>query len=129
MISRTNRFHGHASLQYLYKRGTTVRGGQAISLRFCPNERRTTYRLAVVVSRKVSKSAVVRNRIRRRLYENVRILSTNFTTTNDLALLVYDEKVATLPPHQLTKEVANLFTRAKIIPNTPKSHGIVDGEK
>ncbi len=124
MISRSNRFHGHGSLQYMYKRGKAVRG-PAISLRYCPNERRQSYRLAVVVSRKVSKSAVVRNRIRRRLYENVRILSISFTGVYDCALLVYDEKVADMPADKLTTEVKELFKKAHIISGHPKTHAIV----
>lgn len=125
MISRSNRFHGHGSLQYMYKRGKAVRG-PAISLRYCRNERRQSYRLAVVVSRKVSKSAVVRNRIRRRLYENVRILSASFTGAYDCALLVYDEKVADMPADKLTAELTALFKKANITSAHPKSHGIVE---
>lgn len=109
----------------MYKRGKAVRGPM-ISLRYCPNEKRITYRLAVVVSRKVSKSAVVRNRIRRRLYECVRILSSSFTDAYDLALLVYDEKVAELPPEKLAAEVVSLLKKAGVTPKTPKTHGIVE---
>lgn len=125
MISRNNRFHGHGSLQYLYKRGSTVRSGQ-LALRYCPNPRRSSFRLAVVVSKKVSKHAVVRNRIRRRLYAEVRHISGQLDGTYDLAVLVYDEKVAALPPSQLGAEVGVLFKKAKIITPTPKTHAIVE---
>jgi ribonuclease P protein component len=66
MIGRANRFHGYNSLRYVYKHGKTVRGPH-MSLRFCPDAKRQDYRLAVVVSKKISKSAVARNRIRRRI--------------------------------------------------------------
>lgn len=39
---------------------------------FYTKTKRSDYRMAVVVSKKVAKSAVTRNRIRRRLYESVR---------------------------------------------------------
>lgn len=124
MISRTNRFHGHGSLKYLYARGKTVRAA-SVSLRYCPNTRRQTYRLAVVVSRKVSKSAVVRNRIRRRLYEVIRNLSGDFTGVYDLTLLVYDEKVAELPHAQLVALVAGLLKKAGITTGKPHNRAIV----
>ncbi len=113
MISRTHRFHGHASLKYLYAKGQTVRGA-GLSLRFVPNTTREAYRAAVVVSKKVSKSAVTRNRIRRRLYENVRILSSGFNGVYDMALLVYDERYADMPPEKLAAEVLSLCKKAKI---------------
>ncbi|TAH36632.1 ribonuclease P protein component [Candidatus Saccharibacteria bacterium] len=114
MIARTNRFHGHGSLKYLYAKGKTVRGA-GLSLRFVPNTKRELYRAAVVVSKKVSKSAVTRNRIRRRLYENVRILSTDFKGVYDLAILVYDERYADMPAEKLTAEVKDLCKKAKIL--------------
>ncbi len=114
MIARTNRFHGHGSLKYLYAKGHTVRGA-GLSLRFVPNTKREVYRAAVVVSKKVSKSAVTRNRIRRRLYENVRILSTSLNGVYDLAILVYDERYADMPAEKLAAEVKGLCKKAKIL--------------
>lgn len=112
MIGRTNRFHGRASIKRLYTRGKSVRAGH-LALKYSPNGR-PGYRLAVVVSRKVSKSAVVRNRIRRRLYENVRILSSEFTTSYDLVLLAYDASLAELPPAELTTQVKRIIKKAGI---------------
>lgn len=128
MIHRMNRFHGHGSLQYVYKRGQTVRGA-SLSLRYCLNERRQTYRAAVVVSRKVSKSAVVRNRIRRRLYEDIRALSPGFKATYDLVLVVYDEKIADLAAERLAAEVTTLCKKAQVVAPEAKRHAIVNGEK
>lgn len=112
MIGRTNRFHGRASIKRLYTRGKSVRFGH-LALKYAPNGR-TSYRLAVVVSRKVSKSAVVRNRIRRRLYENVRILSSEFHEPYDLALLVYDASLAELPSAELATQVKRIIKKAGI---------------
>src|SRR5581483_1803988 len=104
MISRHNRFHGRASIQKLYKNSQMVRSG-SLSLRYAPNKRRSQYRLAVVVSRKVSKSAVVRNRIRRRIYESVRILSNSFVIPHDLLIMVYDCDIAEIPADVLREEL------------------------
>ena len=128
MISRKNRFHGRASIQRLYKNGKLVRCA-SMSLRYAPNPRRDQYRLAIVVSRKVSKSAVVRNRIRRRLYENVRILSASLPTPQDLMIVVFDEGIAERPVSELSEEVARLFKKAKLTTSGTSVHAIVEPKK
>ena len=124
MIGRENRFHGRASIQRLYKAGKSTRSG-SLALRYASSGR-TSYRLAVVVSRKVSKSAVVRNRIRRRLYENVRILSGSFAAPYDLAIIVYDASVADMAAGKVTTEVENLLKKAKLTSAKPAPRDIVD---
>jgi ribonuclease P protein component len=87
------------------------------------------YRLAVVVSRKISKSAVVRNRIRRRIYESVRILSTKLNAPYDLALIVYDEKLAAMPYAQLEQELIKLFQKAGLTTAKPLGRAIVESKE
>lgn len=128
MISRSNRFHGRGSIQRLYKTAKSARTG-SLALRYAPNERRQSYRMAVVVSRKISKSAVVRNRIRRRLYEQVRILSGNFTAPYDVVIVVYDPAIADMNVAKLTTEVRDLFKKAKLIHARPAPHDIVEPKK
>ncbi len=114
MISKKNRFHGHGSLRYVYQHGKTVRG-PLCSLKYVANKRRDTYRLAVVVSKKVSKSAVVRNRIRRRLYEAVRLQAPKFNAPYDIVITVFHESLATLPADEVTKMVYTQLKQAGII--------------
>jgi ribonuclease P protein component len=85
-------------------------------MRYCPS-RRGDYRLAVVVSRKVHKSAVVRNRIRRRVYETMRELKKEDQANwpFDMVLTAYSETLADMPAKELTTAVENLLTKAKII--------------
>ena len=113
MISVTHRFHGHGSLQYLHSKAAVVRG-QGMSLKYIANTKRSSYRAAVIVSKKVHKSAVVRNRIRRRLYEIIRH-TLEPTTSYDLAIMVYEESIATIPADQLEQRVATLLTKAKLM--------------
>ncbi|HUB94229.1 MAG TPA: ribonuclease P protein component [Verrucomicrobiae bacterium] len=120
MINRTHRFHGRASVQRLYKNGKMVRSG-SFSLRFTLNPRRDSYRLAIVVSRKVSKSAVVRNRIRRRVYEHVRVMFGSTPIPYDLLITVFDEDVAILQAPELAYEVNKLLKKSKL--TTPISNG------
>lgn len=125
MIGRTHRFHGRAGIVRLQRTGQTIRAG-ALNLRYAPNPRVSGFRLVVIVSRKVSKSAVVRNRIRRRLYERVRILSSSFTVPYDLALTAYDERVADMPAAELDAEVAKMLAKAKLTSVPPPPHAIVE---
>jgi len=111
MISKKHRFHGLNALNYAYKQGRPVRGS-ALALKVALNPRRRDYRVAVVVSKKVSKSAVVRNRIRRRVYETVRTQPVVIEKPLDLIFTVYTEDVATMPADQLVKVVAERDAQA-----------------
>ena len=111
MLTRTHRFHGYNALNFAHKQGQVARG-PAISLKYVLNQRRHTYRVAVVVSKKTSKSAVTRNRIRRRVYEAVRTQAAAIHKPYDLVFMVYDEKVATMDAAQLQKNVSELLRRA-----------------
>ena len=114
MIHKTHRFQGHNNLSYVYQKGQTTRGPQC-SLRYIVNRRRTTYRIAVVVSRKVHKSAVVRNRIRRRIYEVIRSYEPDIKQAFDLVFLVYNDQFATMPADQLGRVVATELGKAGVI--------------
>jgi ribonuclease P protein component len=113
MISVAHRFHGYGSLRGVYQGGQNVRGS-LLSLRFRIRNPDKPYRVAVVVSRKVSKSAVVRNRIRRRIYEIVRQSEEIIAPGTDLVITVFDEKLATIEPDKLqtaTQELLNKVTK------------------
>lgn len=118
MISKEYRFHGYGSLKYVYQHGKTVRGPLS-ALKYTRNNRRDKFRLAVVVSKKVSKSAVVRNRIRRRVYEVFRHHSKHITEPYDMVFTVFHEQVATMPSEELNKLVHAQLKQAGIL--TPKS--------
>lgn len=111
MIAQTHRFHGYGSLHSVYQRGQSVRG-QLISLRFSQRGAGRPYRVAVVVSRKVSKSAVRRNRIRRRIYEAVRQQGTTIAPGTDLVFTVFGEQLAELPAAKLQATVNELLQKA-----------------
>jgi len=113
MITRHNRFHGRASIQRLYKSGRAVRTTQ-LGLRYAPS-RRDTYRLAVVVSKKTAKSAVVRNRIRRRIYEYIRLRAGAFAGSHDLIITVYDAALAKADHRDVTTEVEKVLHKAGLV--------------
>jgi ribonuclease P protein component len=111
MLSRLYRFHGHGSLNFAYRKGSTVRG-PLFALRYISNTRLSQYRAAVVVSRKVHKSAVVRNRIRRRLYALIREELPSTTPPHDLVFTVFSDKVAELPAAELRQALVSLLEKA-----------------
>lgn len=109
MFARANRFHGYNALRVLYKNGQTVRGPQ-ITLKYSSRPGRPS-RVAVVVSRKVSKSAVVRNRIRRRIYEAVRQNPHWLPTGQDLVFTAFHEQLAELPAAKLQHTIDDLLRK------------------
>lgn len=111
MINVTHRFHGHNSLRLVYSRGRTARSA-FISLKYLERSNGRPYRAAVVVSRKVHKSAVVRNRIRRRIYEVIRLSDDRLTDHCDLVFTVFSERVAEMPAADLAATVKQLLQTA-----------------
>jgi ribonuclease P protein component len=111
MLARNYRFHGLGSLNFVYRQGKTVRS-QSLSLRYALNNRRQTYRVAVVVSRKVHKSAVVRNRIRRRIYEAVRLELPSTVPPYDLVFTAFSDMLVAMPSSELRQLVTSLLKKA-----------------
>lgn len=113
MISHKHRFHGLGSLRYVYSKGQVVRS-KNLGLKFVLNTRRSTWRAAVVVSKKVSKSAVVRNRLRRRTYETIRQAGLPDKGV-DLVFTVYNVALLEATPAELRDIVAKLLAEADFI--------------
>ena len=109
MLSVSHRFHGHGSLRYVYKNGTAIRS-RLITIKYIANPHRKHSRFAVVVSKKVHKSAVGRNRIRRRVYEIIRQELPKFKAPHDVAIMVFSSELISLPSNELHEMIQQLFT-------------------
>lgn len=116
MLSFSYRFHGHGSLRFVYKNGQAVRS-HLITIKQTNNPHRKKSRFAVVVSKKVHKSAVGRNRIRRRIYEIVRSELPNMQGVHDVAIMVFSSEVISLPADELKETLVQLFTQAGLYKN------------
>lgn len=136
MLAQKHRFHGYGSLKGVYSRGQGFRGS-LISVKFIGDSSRQNkakaYRVAVVVSKKVHKSAVVRNRIRRRLYELVRMADTQPQPGTDVIFTVFSEQVAELESaklktmiDELLKKVTDQVNQAANSDKTSVKHDIVE---
>lgn len=113
MISKRYRFHSRGGVRHTYQNGKTIRGSR-ISLVFAENSR-GKQRYAVVVSKKVMKSAVGRNRIRRRVYEAIRLEKAKIQKPVDCIFIVYNREVMTMEFMELQKLIAGLLKEAEIL--------------
>jgi ribonuclease P protein component len=113
MIPFKNRFHGHNSLSYVYKNGRAIRG-HSVTIKFVKNSRLDNSRIAVVVSKKVLKSAVKRNLVRRRLYEYMRLRLGGLNSVYDIVIIVTSSDLIGMNHSELCSQLDQLMTRAKI---------------
>lgn len=111
MLSSTHRFHGHGSLRYVYKNGQAVRS-HFMTIKTTANPRRSHSRFAIVISKKVLKSAVGRNRIRRRLYEVMRAELPHIKKPHDVVLMVFSSELIAMTSDELVSTVHQLFDQA-----------------
>ena len=123
MISYKNRFHGHGALRYVSKNGTSIRS-QYITIKYLKNPRRKDSRLGVVVSKKVLKSAVGRNRIRRRVYEQLRLQLPQLQPGFDIVCFVASAQIRTLPTPELIEIINAALQEAGIYKTIAKSDTI-----
>lgn len=98
----------------MYKNGQAVRS-HFVTLKFVPNKHRESSRAAVVISKKTLKSAVRRNRIRRRVYEQVRLRLSNLKAVYDIVFIVTSSEFINLSPTEMSEQIDQLFDGARII--------------
>ncbi|MDR0957410.1 MAG: ribonuclease P protein component [Candidatus Nomurabacteria bacterium] len=108
MISQKHRFHGHASLKYVFANGHGVRS-RFFTIKYVENLNRHNSRASVVVSKKVYKSAVKRNRIRRRVYEIIRPFLKKNSPALDFVVSVYSPEALTASHDELTIQLLPMF--------------------
>jgi ribonuclease P protein component len=113
VLARENRLRSAADIARVYKRGVYGGSGGALSVKAVKSGRPLT-RLVVVVAKKVSKRAVVRNRIRRRLIEDIRSRLATVAPGWDIVLSVHTD-ISELLASDLAQHVATALTRAGVI--------------
>lgn len=113
MLSVKNRFHGHNSVRRVYKTGRPFRGS-VLGMHINKKSRSRNTKVAVVVSKKVYKSAVKRNRIRRRLYEVVRYRLPKFVEPVEIVITVYQPEIIDIPHTELENTVDDIFNKARL---------------
>lgn len=112
MLSRKFRFHSRGGVRYTYAHGKTIRTPK-ISLVYNDNSR-GFQRFGVVVSKKVEKTAVGRNRIRRRVYEAIRAELPGFDKKRDNIFVIYTKEIATMDFGELRALIRSLLEQSMI---------------
>ena len=113
MLSKKYRFHSRGGVRYTYQNGKTIRGSK-ISLVFADNSR-NKQRYAVVVSKKILKSAVGRNRIRRRIYEAIRCELPKIQKSVDCIFIINSKELLNIDYKEIQKTIRDLLKDADII--------------
>lgn len=112
MLSKKYRFHSRGGVRYVYQKGKTIRSPK-MSLVYTDNNRGFT-RFAVVISKKVIKSAVGRNRVRRRVYEAIRKNFADIPKQKDYIFVIYQKNIKEMPFSELENLLADLIVQSKI---------------
>lgn len=113
MIPFKNRFHGHNSLRYVYKNGQAFRC-RLLTIKIIKNPYRSESRMAVVISKKILKSAVGRNRIRRRVYEYARQKLNRLDQPFDIVFIISSSELLKMPYDDIVKQIDQLFDQAGV---------------
>lgn len=111
MLAKRYRFHSRGGVNFTYKNGKTIRTPK-ISLVFAKNSR-NHQRFAVVISKKVIKSAVGRNRVRRRVYEAIRLNLPEFKDKKDCIFVIYSKTIKEMSFEELKDLISNLLNCSK----------------
>ncbi|GHU80470.1 hypothetical protein FACS1894191_5830 [Clostridia bacterium] len=113
MLSKKYRFHSRGGIKYTYQKGRQVRTPK-ISLIYAKNIK-GKQRFAVIVSKKVLKSAVGRNKIRRRVYEAIREELSAIKPPIDCLFTIYSKEIKDLDFKVLQETIQTLLKEAKIV--------------
>ncbi len=112
MLARANRLRAARDITRVYKRGVYGGSGGVLSLKAAPSGRAES-RAVVVVAKKVSKRAVVRNRARRRLSEALRGRWATVKSGYDIVLSVHTD-ISELPAAELREHLDRALTQANL---------------
>lgn len=85
------------------------------------NKHRDNSRIAVVVSKKTLKSAVGRNRIRRRLYETIRPTLPILSGIYDIVIIVTSSDIINLSAGDMSDQVYQLLSQTGATPKGDKA--------
>jgi len=112
MLSKLNRLKKKRDFEKVFKMGKGFKQ-DFLALKFNKNGLKNS-RFGFIVSLKVSKKAVVRNKVKRRLREAVRARIKNFKKGFDIALIALPDS-STKDFEEIDRVVERLFKKTKIL--------------
>lgn len=113
MLAAKLRFHGYGSLKFLFKNGDAYRS-HYFTVKVTKNPHRPRSRYTVIVSKKVHKSAVGRNRMRRRIYELLRSEAASIKQSHDIAVIISSGEVLAAEHDELAASLHDLLEQAGV---------------
>lgn len=113
MLASANHLRKASDITRVYRRGTYGAGGGLFSLKAAPSGQ-TLSRAVVVVSKKVSKRAVARNRMRRRLAALLQEIWTTVPGGYDIVVSVHTAEVADIPADTLRQKLTSALVAARV---------------
>lgn len=108
MLKKENRFQGNKAINAVIKKGFSSYE-QNIKLKYISNPNQKLSKFAVVVSKKVNKSAVARNKIRRRIYS---ALKPQLKYKGLYIIFIYSNNFKTLKFSIIETIIENLFKKS-----------------
>jgi len=114
MIAKKFRLHKKSDFDELAKSSYKFYSNNFV-LKFVKNNQEINC-LATIVSKKISSKAVIRNKIRRRIYEIIRLNMNSFKQGFNIIIFV-KKGVLEMEYAELEKEVLYLFKKARLINN------------
>lgn len=113
MLARDNRLRQARDIARVYKQGAYGGSGGILSVKALLSGRAHA-RVVVVVGKKVSKRAVVRNRLRRRVLGDLRQRWATVRGGYDIVISVHSD-VSEMPSGILQQHLTKVLTRAGVI--------------
>lgn len=114
MLAKPHRLKKKKDIQRVFSQGVHAREG-AILVKFCVSKELDS-RFGIVVSKKVSRSAVKRNRIRRVISEFLRLNLSGFSQTKDVVVIVLPGKnIAQYNAKEIRESVLSALQKASLL--------------
>jgi ribonuclease P protein component len=112
MLPKINRLTKDKDFKIVFGQGKSFKEGFLI-LKFISTERKNC-RFGIVVSRKISKKAAIRNKVKRRTRAILELMMPKIKKRADIVLLALPG-LQTKDFYEIEKTINNLFKKAKII--------------
>lgn len=104
MIAKKFRFSGQNGIRFVYRKGQTYRS-KYFAAKFLTDPKKSTYTASVVISKKVAKSAPLRNRVRRRIYEQIRLQAPLYLKNEQVVFTIFDSALAVISAKELEDHI------------------------
>lgn len=113
MLSQKHRLRSQKEIQEIFRKGKSSIAGP-LRLRMIRKDRSIPLQIAVLVPSRVAKKAVVRNRLRRRVREVVRLSLPRLLKTGWNAVLLVEKDITNMPLDYLREAVEDVFSKASL---------------